>query len=242
MQKKLTREEQIRKIKLVKERKRQQEEKAKKKLDEKAQFFKKFWGKAIRISGGLLFFFGGLVTLDNVMGPVYQEATINHSELRKIDVYSRDGWWVPATFYDCHITDDYTITMYRMEHDILGDRKKFEIGYTPIFHRTTSYKTVGTQQDTEGYWMYEKFVEKSFFKVVVLPIIAMFFGLLALLIPVAMSMETISFGYVNLVLLPLITLILGSFTLIGSMEKGNYIIDDSNLYLQPMQYQYNEAK
>lgn len=239
MRSKISERERIERMRLARERAKKNQESVKKELEEKSAFFRKGWGKAIRLGGIALFLLGATALFDSLIAPNFEKRTIQRAEETTINIII-NRWWVPAKFYQCYLSEDesYSILMYKSEYEILNGNNEIEVGYSPVFHRTVAYRTIGQKEDSEQYWMYEKIVESNTFYVIVIPIMGMFFGLLAILIRPGMSFQTIFYSYANLVIIPFFLLTIGIQTIGSSGEKGDYEMDLTYLDLEPLSYDF----
>jgi hypothetical protein len=224
-------------MELALERKKANEERAAKELDRKASFFKGFVGFAIRGAGLILVLLAGTYIVDGLITPVYETKEIAHADAITRDLILADGTFVPATFYQVHISgeEDYVITMYKKEYEVIADPKVVDIAYSPLLHRTLRYKTEGyLDEERTEYVAFDKGLEYDVITELGIPIALIFFGLLALFVRAKYGLQAVTYSYMNMFLMPAAIAYFGYTMYSSGQEAGTYVIAMEDVRIAPM--------
>lgn len=186
--------------KQVAERKRLNEEARKAKLKEDAAIFYRWPGKVLKIAAIVSFIISFLFLIDNFLTPNYHKETIKSVSDERYDIMTQDGWHIICTYEHVCLSDDCSYDFFIHEKEYLKSKSLgyLEIAKSPIFHINTGFR-VG-----EGDNLTEKRIETHLFAQYFLPIFIMFFSLLWIPMKPEKNAQIIVFGYILMIVLPLL--------------------------------------
>lgn len=214
------RKERIRK---AQQRKQQQEEKFRQKMAQKAAIFKKAPGKLLKIFSGLVVVISTLFLVDSFLSPTLRDYNVHSSQVEILDVYSSDGWHVPATFHHVYVTPDlsFNIYIYKREFAFIDSVGQVAIGFSPITNRPLGFYAENVQE----FLGFE--VNQKWFRLV--PAIALLFGLIGFFLKPESNEQTLLLSYFNLIFIPCILILLVSMYLELIHPSGTHMMDHVHL-------------
>jgi hypothetical protein len=233
---KFTKQERIERLQLAKERKQKIEEQRIKNVNNKAKLFLGPAGKAIKLIAILVALLSITQLVDGLLTPVFETNETFGAQAETIDLVTPDGWAFPATFQQVFLNEAKTsvLLMHNVHYLVLEEGGTLQVGRSPIFNAPTSFITgndrVNFQQD----------IERDIYTMYVIPIMTLFFALIAIFLNPASNMQTVNFSYANLVLMPLAFIIILILTF-SQMGQINASIDIYSLDVSGTQLIFKES-
>lgn len=200
-------------IKLKKERELEAE---REELKIKSAFFRGAIGKIFKVVCILSVVYSGVYIVDYFLSPVYKEHKIVSIEEDILDVATSDGWHIPLKYYWVYLNDenDFVIHMFHKEYEIAEPSGIVAFGSSPIFSIPMNFK-VSNENETSI-----KNIERDIPNDLSMPITIFIVSLLWLLMKPEKSFQFIIYGYISLVVVPILLAISVNHTFGNMQDKG----------------------
>lgn len=216
--KKYTKEQLEQLKKQVTERKRLSEESKRTQLKKEAAIFYQWPGKLLKVGAILSLVLGLLFFTDSFLPTTYHKHEIESAVEDRYDIMTQDGWHVICAYMYVSLDDNESYVYFMHEKEYL---KAVPLGYveiakTPIFHINTGFR-VG-----EGDTLSEKTIYANYFAQYMLPIFLILLPLLWIPMKPEKNAQIIVFGYILMLLLPLLLSFLVKHTIEYRSDKGSY--------------------
>jgi hypothetical protein len=221
IQRKLTPEELEKKSKEVQALKKANAEREAQQLLEKSAIFKRLPGKVLMVVCILSVLVAGSFLVDGFFTPNYTKHKIYGSEKVSYSVATQDAYAITLTYHKAFLNESksFSILMYKKQFEEAEKIGYVEVANTPITKMVVGFR-VG-----EGETLVTKEVDNNIVKYILLPIALLFISLFWLFIDAGASEQTIFFGYLCMIIVPLLLIvhlifIMNQYTNVGEYEMS----------------------
>ncbi len=195
-------------------------------LERKAELFKKWPGKVLKITAILLVVFSVTLIIDSFLKPTYKEYEIHDAEYEIYDVISRDGYGIHAKYFHVYLDEekDFQVFIYMYEYYLAKYKNVVEIGSTPIFRTPRRFRVGFDDMVIDKSLEFDVGLRRG------LPIFFIILGSTFLLMNFKHNSQTLAFGHLSFVLLPVSLIIVLVLSLSCFSPSGQYTMDISELH------------
>ena len=212
----------------IKIRKEAEAEAYKKSMLEKSAIFRKPIGKLLKITAWIGVILSTIYLVDIFLSPTFTEKKIVSIQEEILDVYSKDGYHVPAKYYWVYFNEnkDFGIFMFHGEYELAEESGVIGYGQSPIFGIPTSFQVRNEQFENQ------KVFEKDYANTRTLPITILIVCLLWAFMNPADNIQFVIYGYFCMFVIPILLTVFLVGIAGNFQDKGLYKMDTKDLRLK----------
>jgi hypothetical protein len=194
--------------------------------EKRARIFSQWPGKALKILSLIVAAVSLLFVIDGFLSPKFKSYKIRGAKSEIYDVMSQDGWGIHAKYFHVYLDDqkDFEVFIYMYEYYIAKATNTVEIGFSPIFHIPRRFRVSAENLVVDKPLEFDAGLLRYF------PIFLLVLSLTCYFMNFKYNSQTVAFGHINFVAMPVALIVLLIFTFNGYFPSGQYTMDISELH------------